>query len=286
MARGERPQRICTSCEAPLPDGKLQCVKCKSWSGLSDDEKDESITLDQVVSAEGDRIHTGFLDDVWGGGIVRTSVTLFGGLPGAGKSTILLQLLDAVYEHTKTEGIYVATEEVLAEIKLRADRLKIKNQRAIRMIPAMGGVANVGDILLKRKPGIIVLDSLQGLVGEDDGAAVDLLHNLKKWSATLLAPVIVISHVTKDGDYAGLMTYQHAVDTCFLMTPDDDDGLRTLFVRKNRFGRAHIEEEFDMTETGLVLVTETAEGDDTEYGDDEDEEANNAHIARMNAKAN
>lgn len=252
--------RLCSSCESKLLPGKSQCPSCKTWN-IEQDEKDESITLDVVVSAEGDRIKTGFLDDVWGGGIVRTSVTLFGGLPGAGKSTILLQLMESVGRFTQREGIYVATEEVLAEIKLRADRLQINNQRLFRMIPAMGGTANVGDIMLKRKPAMVVIDSLQGLVGEDDAMAVAFLQDLKKWAAILLAPVIVISHVTKDGDYAGLMTYQHAVDTLFLMTPDEDDGIRTLFVRKNRFGRAHIEERFEMTETGLVLIDEDDEDD-------------------------
>lgn len=259
----------CRLCDAKLKPGAARCVSCGSWNS-DDPELDISVLLDKVTSAEGDRIKTGLYDECWGGGIVRTSTTLFGGMPGAGKSTILLQLLDAVFAITRLEGIYVATEEVLPEIKMRADRLGIKHQAGIRMIPAMGGV-DIASILMRRKPGIIVLDSLQGLVGEDDAAAVELLGNMKKFSALLNAPTIIISHVTKEGDYAGLMTYQHAVDTLLLMTPDDD-GIRTLEVRKNRYGRAFIEQLFEMTEHGLMPVKENDDEDsDDENEEDEDE---------------
>lgn len=256
-------QRItCRVCEAVLKPNAAKCTECNAWNN-DDPEKDESQILSDVKSAEGDRIKTDLCDVVWGGGIVRTSTTLFGGLPGAGKSTLLLQLLDRVYAATKTEVIYVATEEVLPEIKMRADRLGIEHQRGIRMIPAMGGV-DVAGILVRRKPGMVVVDSLQGLVGEDDNAAIALLNSMKKFSGFLNAPTVIISHVTKGGDYSGLMTYQHAVDTLLLMTPDEDDGLRTLSVRKNRFGRAFIAQYFGMTEKGLIPELAPDDEDDRE----------------------
>lgn len=268
------PRLTCRVCDSALKPNMAQCPECGAWNS-DDPEKDESQLLADVKSAEGDRIKTGLWDVVWGGGIVRTSTTLFGGLPGAGKSTLLLQLLDSVYSITQTEGIYIATEEVLPEIKMRADRLGIRNQRGIRMIPAMGGV-DVASILVRRKPGIVVVDSLQGLVGEDDNQAIALLNSLKKFSGFLNAPSIIISHVTKAGDYSGLMTYQHAVDTLLLMTPDEEDGVRTLSVRKNRYGRAFISQYFSMTEKGLIPEldppSEDPASEDGESDTEEDEE--------------
>ena len=248
---------ICRLCFYKIPDNKQKCPSCNTWQTTEIEYEDHSILLKDVKSAEGDRIDVEFLNDVWGGGLVRTSCTLFGGQPGAGKSTILLQVLDIVCKKTNRESIYIATEEALPEIKLRADRLKINTN--IRLVPAMSGVADPGQILMRHKPAAIVVDSLQGLIGPNEQMGVELLTNMKKWSVTLEAPSIIVSHVNKDGDYAGLMTYQHAVDVLLVLSPNDD-GTRTLEVQKNRYGRAFIESEFEMTEMGLIPI----------LGDDED----------------
>jgi predicted ATP-dependent serine protease len=147
--------------------------------------------------------------------------------------------------------MYIATEEALPAIKARADRLGVSPQ--VRMVPAMSGVADIGAILMYRKPCAIVIDSLQGLIGSDEQMGVQLLSTIKKFSVTLEAPSIVISHVNKAGDYAGLMTFQHAVDTLLVLSPDED-GIRTLEVQKNRYGRAFIESQFEMTEHGLIPI--------------------------------
>ncbi len=260
---------LCCKCEYKIPANKFQCPSCKAWNigenlGSSGVE-DESVLLRDIKSAENDRIKTGDWDFCWGGGVVRTSVTLLGGRPGAGKSTMLLQFLAAIHAHlgNERESMYIATEEALPEIKLRADRLGI--DAPIRLIPAMSGVANLGGILENRKPICIILDSLQGMIGEDEKMGVELLSVIKKFSVTLEAPSIIISHVNKQGDYAGLMTYQHAVDALLTLSPDEETGLRTLEVVKNRNGRAFIQSFFEMTEKGLILVLE-------EDDDDEDEE--------------
>lgn len=191
----------------------------------------------------------------WGGGLTVGSVTMLGGLPGAGKSTLVLQMADLIAMITPKERpvIYIAGEEQLESIKERADRLLIQLQDRIGMIAAMGGV-EVGPILVKYKPAAVILDSLQGMFGEDAGMCIEVLRVLKKNAMILKAPIIVLSHVTKDGDYAGLMTYQHDVDTLIFLTPEEDDGQRILSVRKNRHGRAFIDSIFDMTERGLELV--------------------------------
>ncbi len=259
--------QLCVKCESKIPLGKMQCSSCRAYQpDIS--QQDESVLLSDVSSAEGTRIDVGPYNYVWGGGIIATSVTLLGGYPGAGKSTMLLQLLQAVYDATKRKSIYIATEEALPEVRARADRLTIRNKESIRMVPAMSGVGDIGSLLLKHKPSAIILDSLQGMTGDNDALGVELLLMMKKYSVELISPSIVISHVNKDGDYAGLMTYQHAVDTLLKLVPDEDDGIRELSVLKNRNGRAFIESNFEMTEFGLIPVlddkVEEVEEDDDE----------------------
>lgn len=264
-------KNLCPQCTTELKPGKALCPACGFWNlhlGTSSaiDTSDSSKLLSTVQSAEKDRIKTGPWDECWGGGIVKTSATLLGALPGAGKSTLSLQIAGKFCTDSKRECIYIASEEALEEVKLRADRLKIPSQELIRMIPAMGGVANIGEILLTRKPGMIILDSLQGLVGESQADSIEALAIIKKTSVLLKAPSLVINHVTKDGDYAGLMTLQHNVDTLLTLTPEEDDGLRELFVKKNRYGRAFISQFFEMTELGLsyVPINESEENDEYE----------------------
>lgn len=246
-------KKTCSKCQTEIPKGKLQCPSCKSWVGSAAAiGNDGTVVLSKVVSAEGKRIKTGPWDYCWGGGVVVTSLTLFGAIPGAGKSTLILQLASAFCDATKRECLYIASEEALAEVKLRADRLTIPGQEYIRMLSALGGADNIEEILESRKPGTVILDSLQGLLGTDDNESNEALKMLKKYASKHEAPVIVISHFTKAGDYAGLLTFQHAVDTLLVMEVEGEDGVRELITKKNRFGRAFISICFDMTEKGLV----------------------------------
>jgi DNA repair protein RadA/Sms len=210
------------------------------------------------------RLITGPWDKCFGGGIATTSVTLLGGVPGAGKSTMSLQLADAIAEATKREVLYVGAEEASRDIKARFQRLQLKNQALIRIFP-LGSNADLGSVLMKRRPAAFVLDSLPGLIGDDLQAAVALCNALKGYCVDLDAPAIVIDHVTKDENYAGLMALQHAVDTTMLFTVDGDDGIRELNVTKNRFGPANVSAFFEMTSRGLI----EAILDDDEEDDDE-----------------
>lgn len=251
----------CIKCESRVPLGKYRCPTCGAYQPDAT-QQDESVLLSEVASSEGARIDVNVYNKCWGGGIISTSVTLLGGHPGAGKSTMLLQLLQSIYDATKRKSIYIATEEALPEVRARADRLAIGNKESIRMVPAMSGVGDIGSLLLKHKPSAIILDSLQGMTGDNDGLGVELLNMMKKYSVELAAPSIVISHINKEGDYAGLMTYQHAVDTLLKLVPDEDDGIRTLSVLKNRNGRAFIESNFEMTAQGLIPVLDDEDDED------------------------
>jgi DNA repair protein RadA/Sms len=260
----------CSNCHSELPAGKAQCTSCKTWNVVDiEDLGDQTVTLDKVKSAEADRIKIGDWGLVWGGGIVKTSVTLLGGAPGAGKSTLLLQLSDLIVESEKhqvrKEILYIATEEALEEIKLRADRLNIKNLQYIRMAPAMGGGLDLAKIMANREPVAVIIDSLQGFAGDNLIGQVHICETAKKAAVMLNAPFILISHVTKDGELAGLNDLQHAVDTTMTFFPDET-GIRMLEVTKNRFGRAFVHLVCEMGEHGLSILEETE--DETEDSDD------------------
>jgi DNA repair protein RadA/Sms len=246
-----------------MPPDKARCPSCKAWNSATDERNiGGAIMLSEVKPAASERIVSGPWDECWGGGLVRTSTTLIGGSPGAGKSTLLLQIADAIAGNEPQPAVYIAAEEALAEIKDRADRLKIDNQRSIRMVPAMGGGMNIAEILEATKPCLIILDSLQGFAGDDDALAIEICGIMKKFSTQYKAPSVIISHVNKEGGIAGLMTLQHAVDTLFTFFPDEEDGVRVLNVLKNRNGRAYITSEYEMTAIGLVPALPRDEDED------------------------
>jgi len=270
----------CPRCETPLTGSK--CIGCGLWvfpdehGRIKDpnatDIKDNTVLLSEVQSAENDRIDAGMFNFVFSGfedkGIVRTSCTLLGGLRGGGKTTALIQLSSIIAKVTKEESLFVTAEMAMEEIKLFSDRLKIKNTNRIRMVPAMTGGVEIGSVLYNRKFGVCIIDSLQGLVGNDDDASIAVCKICKEHAMRLRAPFIIISHVNKEGDYAGLEKLQHEVDTLLKISVDEETGIRTIDVEKNRFGKAQIWSEFDMTEHGLVPYVEE-ENDD--YDNDNDD---------------
>lgn len=266
----------CTLCGSELSKDSIKCRVCNHWNVVANpkinSENDGTITLDKVKSASIDMLDAGQYNFCFSGGIVRTSATLIGGYPGAGKTTMLLDLAGILAKQTGKESLYIAAEQDLGEIKIYADRLNIMNMQRIRMLPAMSGeVESVPDILKSRKPGAIILDSLQGFVGEDDAKSVELCKIMKNFAVELKAPAIIISHVTKGDDFAGLMTLQHTVDTLMTLNADEVTGIRTLDVIKNRFGRAYINSQYEMNEDGLSIIELEEEEEERDEDEDEDE---------------
>jgi DNA repair protein RadA/Sms len=250
----------CELCQKPLPKSvqrnwgtdSFRCPSCFHWnleksnSGVDDDE---TVLLSDARLLEIERIMTGLLDTVFGGGIARSSVNLIAGPPGAGKTTLFLQLADTITErYPDREGLYIANEQEAAEIKTTAKRIRIKNLERIRVVKAMGGLKrDLGELLLQYKPCVIIVDSLTKLVGEDIQLAVLVLERLKSYTVELNAPSLVVNQINKDGDHAGLMKLQHAVDGTFMLEKDDLDGSRYFYSSKNRFGEAPLGVELVMT---------------------------------------
>lgn len=252
----------------------MRCPSCGSWNtggALDDPSQDQTVLLGDATVAALKQLQTGPWDPCFGQqlvgkktvmGIVNTGVTLLGGAPGAGKSTLSLQLATSIIRATKREIIYLEAEESTEELKARAVRLQVSVEmmNQIRVIP-MGSSADMASTLLNRKPSAIIIDSLQGLCGTDLEAQVEFCKALKDYTMRLKAPAIVISHVTKEEGFAGLMSLQHAVDTTALFTVYDD-GVRELKTVKNRFGPSNVEMLFNMTALGLVKREESEDDEE------------------------
>lgn len=251
----------CKHCQASLSPEQARCRRCGTWTFTPPKPEIESrrfAKLSEISSSEVDRFKTGPWDKCFGGGIVKTSITLIGGSPGAGKSTLMLQMIDALVNECGVECIvYIAAEEEPGQIKSRADRLGLSEQTqdCIVMVDAREFDGDLTEMLDEVNPGFIILDSLPGLVGENDAAAIETLNTLKAYSSANEAPAIVIDHVTKDDSFAGRMTLQHAVDTLITFYPEEDakpTSARVLYTKKNRHGMAFVEVKLYMNENGLA----------------------------------
>lgn len=254
----------CQHCNTPLVDGKLRCVnpKCRMWNAAAKTGIDEStVLLSDAKLLQVERVKTNLVDTVYGGGIARTGVSLLGGDPGAGKTTLCLQLSNLFAEQYGREVLYIANEQHAPELKETAQRLQLEHLGLIRVVKAMGGIAHdIGTILLHYKPCLTILDSVTKWTGEDVREAVIICQRLKDYTVRLNAPTIVVNQVTKSGDHSGLNAMQHAVDTTLLFEvmgdaekPDEPRRLRT---RKNRHGPAPVSQYYEMTGIGLMELTE------------------------------
>jgi predicted ATP-dependent serine protease len=267
----------CNLCSTEIPTGKIKCLSCGTINigGISQTPianfNDGSVLLSDVVSADEKRLDVGPFNRIFGGpilnpeevendepeingpGLVEDSVCLIAGTPGAGKSTFSLHLIDYIINKIGGEALIIAAEESLPQIKARAIRIKIKNLNKIRMVGAMTGGVDLGAILVTRNPKITIIDSLAGLVGEDDAASVEICKISKQYAEKLHCPIIITQHVTKGEEVAGVNTIQHDVDTVMIFRPYIEDGdLRELEVDpKNRFGRAFIKMYMLMSDKGL-----------------------------------
>lgn len=260
----------CRRCNAEFDKGKMQCPSCSYWNTVivTNPEDDKTVLLSDTDGAVVTRISTGPWDPCWGfhvddfgarfEGTVTTSVTLVGGVPGAGKSTLALQMANHIAGSTGREVLYISAEESNAEIRSRAKRLRLVNQKLIRLIP-IGVAVELGGIMMHRKPVALIADSLPK-IAPDQADAVSFCEKLKGYAIELCCPVIIIDHVTKEEELAGLMALQHAVDTTLLFTvyPDEVRELKTV---KNRNGPSGVRVLLNMTEQGLML-RDPSEDDD------------------------
>ena len=268
---------VCDDCGVEHPKWQGQCSACGKWNTLRE------FTLQRAAAPSGGtaagysgtapvvarladvetsalaRMPTGMqeLDRVLGGGFVPGSVVLIGGDPGAGKSTLLLQVAAAVACHEPM--LYVSGEESLQQIADRARRLDLPLDNLL--VATETRVEAIAELAGKHRPSAIVVDSIQVMHTESTASVPGSVTQVRESAALLtklakqtLTTVILVGHVTKEGNLAGPKVLEHMID-CFVML-DSPAGtrFRTLRSHKNRFGAVNELGVFAMMETGLKEV--------------------------------
>ena len=225
----------------------------------------EPVELAEVNPEAQSRITTGCgeMDRVLGGGLVPGSMTLFAGEPGVGKSTLLLQIAEAVAAGG-AKALYVSGEESEQQIKLRSQRLGLKGNDVFLLSET--AVEEVVRHLEETRPGLVVVDYIQTLSGAEASSSPgspsqvrECALQLMQWAKGQRAPVLLAGHVTKDGSVAGPRVLEHMVDAVLYLEGDTLGAHRLLRSVKNRFGSTHEVAMFEMSGGGLEEVLDPSQ---------------------------
>ena len=282
MAKAQKTAFVCQSCGALSSRWAGKCASCGDWntiaeemdaapppgSGLAKAGKGRVVALETLAerTLEPPRFSTGIaeLDRVTGGGIVPGSALLIGGEPGIGKSTLLLQL-SAALARSGRHALYFSGEEATAQVRLRAERLGLAGAPV-----ALAAETNLANILATlsqgRRADLVVIDSIQTLWAEGLEAAPGTVSQVRAATQALIryakaagAALLLVGHVTKDGQIAGPKVVEHMVDTVLYFEGDRGHPYRILRAVKNRFGATDEIGVFEMAGAGLVEVANPSE---------------------------
>jgi DNA repair protein RadA/Sms len=252
-------QGLCPSCGAGDSLKAISVAKSRPERQLLTARTLAPQKLSEVAQADEPRIRTGLdeLDRVLGGGLVLGSVTLLGGDPGIGKSTLLLQAGDALSRATST--LYVTGEESLRQVSLRAQRLGVVGD-TLRLL-AETGIETIIEHAQSSGAKVLIIDSIQTMhdaaVESSPGSATQVRETaaaLVRFAKSTGVSVLIIGHVTKEGVIAGPRILEHMVDTVLYFESDAGSRYRMIRAVKNRFGAANEVGVFAMSEQGLKEV--------------------------------
>ena len=268
---------FCSSCGHETPRWQGQCPACGAWNTLTEApapqkaaerarpiRRSQPKRLSELDSSEDTRFSTGVqeLDRVLGGGAVRGSIVLFGGAPGIGKSTLLLQACGRMGEGEKI--LYVTGEESEHQLRMRAERLQVRKSS----IYVLAGT-DINDVIASIEelgPDLVIIDSVQtvydpslstapGSVGQVKQCAMELMQLAKSSGFT----AFVVGHVNKEGAIAGPKVLEHMVDCVLYFEGDGSHNYRILRAEKNRFGSTNEIGVFEMASDGLREVPNPSE---------------------------
>ena len=258
----------CPGCRAwnTFLEEKVTTTKGKSMkTGSSVDTGKSPSTLSEISTEEEERLQIGIgeLDRVLGGGIVKGSLTLVGGDPGIGKSTLLLQVCRQLSDK-EHEVLYISGEESLRQIKMRAMRIGNMNDRLKLFCETNLDV--IENTIKRTKPEVVVIDSIQTMFQEDISSAPGSVSQVREATAILMrlakeegVSIFIVGHVTKEGTVAGPRVLEHMVDTVLYFEGDRHASYRILRGVKNRFGSTNEIGVFEMRNEGLQEVLNPSE---------------------------
>lgn len=270
---------ICQSCGYETLKFLGKCPECNSWGSfveeIEDTKKVSSFSvlkdenpaclINEIEITNAIRFSTGFeeFDRVLGGGLVQGSLVLLAGDPGIGKSTLILQTSKSVCE-AKKKLLYVCAEESSSQIKLRAKRLDVNSD--LLYVYSQTNFENIKAQIEEIKPEVLVIDSIQAIYTQNITSGAGSVSQIRECTNALMEiaktkniTVVIIGHVTKDGNIAGPKVLEHMVDTVIYFEGDRYKSYRLLRCNKNRFGSTNEVGVFNMAEFGLVEVTNPSE---------------------------
>ena len=277
---------FCQDCGYESSKWMGQCPGCKQWNTFAEEAVRKSpyagmnpaqgerkglrgnvqpSVLSKITIREEDRMPTGIgeLDRVLGGGVVQGSLTLVGGDPGIGKSTLLLQ----VCRNLSAAGrkvLYISGEESPAQIKMRADRIGQFTEQMLLLCET--NLAEIVETVRSQKPEAVVIDSIQTMYNDEVSSAPGSVSQVRESTGLLLqlakglgVSVFIVGHVTKEGTVAGPRVLEHMVDSVLYFEGDRHASYRILRGVKNRFGSTNEIGVFEMQEQGLTEVLNASE---------------------------
>lgn len=264
---------VCSDCGEEYTKWQGKCDNCKGWNTLKEfsvtktkNKKTIGISqevrlIDEIEMSKVDRQMSAFseVDRVLGGGIVPGSVILLGGDPGIGKSTLLLQIVAAFQN-----SLYISGEESSEQIKLRYNRLKLKNS-TLKILTEVD-LDRILEKIALEKPALVIIDSIQTIYSADfpstPGSIVQVREcalRLQQFAKEKHISIVLVGHVTKDGTVAGPRTLEHLVDVVLYLEGERFQNTRILRTTKNRFGATDEIGIFEMNENGLSQVDNPSE---------------------------
>lgn len=273
---------FCQECGHESAKWMGQCPACRAWNSFVEETvsaqkggkdmkpsgagpKSRPAVLNEISMEEESRMPTGIaeLDRVLGGGIVTGSLTLVGGDPGIGKSTLLLQMCRNLSKMER-RVLYISGEESLQQIKMRA--LRIGEFTNTLELYCETNLTEIETVITEKKPQIVIIDSIQTMYNESVGAAPGSVSQVRESTGVLLRlakglgiSVFIVGHVTKEGTVAGPRVLEHMVDTVLYFEGDRHASYRILRGVKNRFGSTNEIGVFEMRQEGLMEVKNPSE---------------------------
>ena len=272
---------FCQNCGSQFAKWQGQCTSCKEWNTIIEEitQKEDKLDwntsvssspkrtakplkIDEIDTSKEARLETNDneFNRVLGGGIVPGSVTLLGGEPGIGKSTLLLQI--ALKLPYKT--LYVSGEESQKQIKMRAERINPNNNNCFVLTETK--TQNIFKQIQALQPEVVIIDSVQTLHSDYIESSSGSISQIKECASELIKfsketaiPVILIGHITKDGNIAGPKILEHMVDTVLQFEGDRNHVFRILRANKNRFGSTNELGIYEMQSSGLREVANPSE---------------------------